>query len=100
MDRGYPKWTSDHRAVLSRLKVTPAPIPTTVALSSRMLTVGDDVKVYYQLPDGKDHGTVTIDGASSASYDVTRRGGHRGGGHEPARAGPLPGRPRRRTTAT
>ena len=57
--RGYPKWTSDHRAVLSELAVTPARIPTTVALSSRMVTVGDEVTVSYRMP------TVS-DGARSA----------------------------------
>ncbi len=58
VDRGYPKWTSDHRAVLSQLKVTPAPIPTTVALSSRMATVGDEVTVSYWMPKGVEDGTV------------------------------------------
>ncbi len=70
VDRGYPKWTSDHRAVLSELKATPAPIPTTVALSSRMATVGDEVTVSYRMPKGVDAGTVGLTGPSSASYDV------------------------------
>ena len=48
VDLGYPKWTSDHRAVLSHLDVTPVPIPTTVALSSRLITRGDDVTAYYR----------------------------------------------------
>jgi endonuclease/exonuclease/phosphatase family metal-dependent hydrolase len=73
VDLGYPKWTSDHRAVLSRLTVTPAPIPTTVALSSRMVTVGDAVTVSYRMP--ADGGKVTLTGPSSASYDVTGRSG-------------------------
>ena len=51
VDRGYPKWTSDHRAVLSKLTLTPVPTPTTIALSSRMVTVGDDVTAY--LPDAE-----------------------------------------------
>jgi endonuclease/exonuclease/phosphatase family metal-dependent hydrolase len=71
VDRGYPKWTSDHRAVLTRLSVTPAPIPTTVALSSRMVTVGDRVTVSYRLPAGVDAGKLALSGPSSASYDVT-----------------------------
>ena len=53
VDRGYPKWTSDHRAVLSQLTVTPVPIPTTVALSSRMVTVGDEVTAYLPNAGGR-----------------------------------------------
>ena len=71
VDRGYPRWTSDHRAVLSQLSVEPVPIPTTVALSSRMVTVGDDVTVTYRMPDGVDGGTVTLTGPSATSYDAT-----------------------------
>ena len=63
--------SSDHRAVLSDLRVTPAAIPTTVALSSRMLTVGDTVTVTYQSPYGADTGTVALTGPSSVSHEVT-----------------------------
>ncbi len=70
VDRGYPKWTSDHRAVLSRLTVTPAPIPTTVALSSRMVTVGGEVTASYRMPEGADGGKITLTGPSAASYDA------------------------------
>jgi hypothetical protein len=73
VDRGYPRWTSDHRAVLSRLSVRPAPIPTTVALSSRLVTVGDDVTVTYRMHEGG--GTVTLAGPGSASYDVAGTSG-------------------------
>ena len=75
VDLGYPKWTSDHRAVLSQLTVTPVPMPTTLALSSRMLTVGDSVTATYQLPVGTDGGTVRVSGAATASYDVTGSSG-------------------------
>ncbi len=68
VDLGYPKWTSDHRAVLSQLTVTPAPIPTTVALSSRMVTVGDEVTVTYRMP-GK-NGTIALTGPGAASFDA------------------------------
>ena len=50
VDLGYPKWTSDHRAVLSKLTVTPAAIPPTVALPNRMVTVGGYVTVSYWMP--------------------------------------------------
>jgi endonuclease/exonuclease/phosphatase family metal-dependent hydrolase len=71
VDRGYPKWTSDHRAVLSELTVTPSPIPTTLALSSRLVTRGDDVTAYVRMPDDVSSGRVTLTGPSSASYAVT-----------------------------
>lgn len=71
VDRGYPKWTSDHRAVLSQLEVTPVRIPPTLALSSRMLTVGDEVTASYWMPAGVRSGTVGLSGPSSASYDVS-----------------------------
>ena len=75
VDRGYRKWTSDHRAVFSRLMVSPVPLPTTVALSSRMLTVGDVVTVTYQMPSGTDQGRVSLTGRSTASYDVSTGSG-------------------------
>ena len=71
VDRGYPKWTSDHRAVLSQLTVTPVPLPTTIALSSRMTTVGEQVTAYYRMPEGVDSGTIKLSGPSTASYDVS-----------------------------
>jgi endonuclease/exonuclease/phosphatase family metal-dependent hydrolase len=76
VDHGYPDWTSDHRAVYSELTVTPSPIPVTVALSSRMLTVGDDATLTYRLPEGADEGTVTVSGPTSSSYDVTDGSGN------------------------
>jgi hypothetical protein len=75
VDLGYPHWTSDHRAVLSQLTVTPVPMPTTLALSSRMLTVGDSVTATYRLPVGTEGGTVRVTGPTTASYDVTGNAG-------------------------
>ena len=80
VDRGYAKWTSDHRAVLSTLTVEPVPIPTTVALSSRMVTVGDDVTVTYRMPEAD--GTVTLTGPV---VRVVRRDRHVGHGRGPHR---------------
>lgn len=59
VDVGFPAWTSDHRAVVSDLQVTPQPLPTLVALDSRMLTRGDTLTVRYRLPDPGD-GTVEV----------------------------------------
>ena len=75
VDRGYPRWTSDHRAVLAQLDVTPVPLPTMVALSSRLVTVGDAVTVTYRLPRGDTSGTLELSGPSTSSYDVS---GHAG----------------------
>ena len=75
VDRVYPRWTSDHRAVLSQLTVTPAPIPTTVALSSRLVTVGDEVKAYFRMPEGVERGTIELTGPGEASYDANGASG-------------------------
>ena len=76
VDRGYRHWTSDHRAVLSQLDVTTAPIPTTVALSSRLVTRGEDVTVRYRMPDGTDSGRVVLRGPSTRSSTVTGSSGN------------------------
>jgi endonuclease/exonuclease/phosphatase family metal-dependent hydrolase len=70
VDSAHPRWTSDHRAVLSEVRLVPAPIPTTVALSTRLPTVGDRVTVSYRLPDGTGAGAVTLRGPSSRSREV------------------------------
>ncbi len=72
VDRGYPRWTSDHRAVLAQLDVSPMPLPSPmIALSSRLVTVGDQVTVTYRLPPGDTSGSVELSGPSTASYDVS-----------------------------
>ena len=46
-------WPSDHRAVLSTFQITPAALPTMVAVNARLLTVGDTVAVtYHGAPKG------------------------------------------------
>ena len=76
VDRGYPRWTSDHRAVLAQLDVAPVALPDPlIALSSRLVTVGDTVTVTYRMPPGDSSGTVDLSGPSSASYDVSGASG-------------------------
>lgn len=75
VDRGYRTWTSDHRAVLSSLRVTPVRIPTTVALSRRLATRGDHVTASYWMPAGVDSGRVQLTGPASSSYPVTGSSG-------------------------
>jgi hypothetical protein len=48
VDEAFPKWTSDHRAVLSTFSLEPVALPTTIALDSRMLTQGDTLTVRYK----------------------------------------------------
>ncbi len=73
---GYPDWTSDHRAVLSRLRVSPAPIPTTVALSSRLITPGDDLTAIFRMPEGAaDGGTLTLTGPTPSTYPLVSSSG-------------------------
>ncbi len=46
----FDTWTSDHRAVLSEVDLTPVELPTNVSLDRRMLTAGEDFTVYYKAP--------------------------------------------------
>lgn len=50
VDLSFDPWTSDHRAVLSALLVTPVSLPTTVSLDRRMLTVGETLDISYHAP--------------------------------------------------
>jgi hypothetical protein len=52
-------WTSDHRAVLSTLELTPVALPTTISLATRMLTEGDSLDVYVNAP-GSENNTIAI----------------------------------------
>ena len=40
-------WPTDHRAVVSQFEVTPAPTPTLVSVSSRLISVGRSLSVAY-----------------------------------------------------
>ena len=75
VDRGYRRWTSDHRAVLTQLRVTPHAIPATVALTRTLLTQGDALTAHYRFPPGVESGTVSLAGPSEASYDVAGAAG-------------------------
>ena len=54
----YEPWTSDHRAVVSTFEVTPALMPTMVAVSPALLDQGDPLAVTYRAPSAD--GTVAI----------------------------------------
>ncbi|HET6830807.1 MAG TPA: endonuclease/exonuclease/phosphatase family protein, partial [Solirubrobacterales bacterium] len=44
-------WTSDHRAVLSTFDVTPAAMPTLIAIDARLADVGDAITVSWNNPE-------------------------------------------------
>ncbi|CUR57618.1 exported hypothetical protein [metagenome] len=75
VDRGYPAWTSDHRAVLTQLSVRPAEIPTTIALSSRLVTPGDPLTASFRLPESAAGGTITLAGPSPSDFPVAESSG-------------------------
>ncbi len=50
VDVPFKRWTSDHRAVLSTLALTPVALPTTVSLDRRMLTEGESLGVMVNAP--------------------------------------------------
>ena len=59
VDRGYDKWTSDHRAVLSTFDVTPVRLRQTLSLERRLLTEGEELGVLYNAP-GSEENTVAV----------------------------------------
>ncbi len=56
----FDDWTSDHRAVLSSFEVTPVAMPTQVAVSARLGTVGDEVSVAHNTPGAADGEIVVV----------------------------------------
>ncbi len=69
VDVEFDPWTSDHRAVLSTVEVTPIAVPTMVALDRRMLTEDEPLLVTYN--DGSDdNGTVTVAAVEAAAAPV------------------------------
>jgi Endonuclease/Exonuclease/phosphatase family len=58
VDLGFDPWTSDHRAVLSTVDVTPVPMPVMVSVSEALLNRGDPLTVAYR--SSGPGGTVAI----------------------------------------
>lgn len=65
VDRAFKPWTSDHRAVLSTFELTPVALPTTLSLTRRLLTEGQQLTAYANAP-GHDQVELAIipEGAS------------------------------------
>jgi exonuclease III len=51
-DVGVKPWPSDHRSVVSTFTVTPAPMPTLVAVSKMLREVGQDIEVRFHSTGG------------------------------------------------
>jgi len=49
---GIEPWGSDHRAVLSTFDVTPAPMPTLIAVDRRLAQVGEPISLRYHVASG------------------------------------------------
>ncbi len=64
VDREYDPWTSDHRAVLSTVEVTPVALRRTLSLDRRLLTEGEQLGVRYHAP-----------GAAADTISVLAEGG-------------------------
>ena len=101
VDRGYPKWTSDHRAVLSQLDGHSGPHPDhrrPVEPHGHGRRRGDRS---YRMPDGSDSGRSRSTGPSIRVVRRDRRVGHVEGGRRTSSPRGLPGRPvGRRTTSS
>jgi endonuclease/exonuclease/phosphatase family metal-dependent hydrolase len=65
VDRAFRPWTSDHRAVLSTVELTPVALPTSLSLTRRLLTEGQQLTAYTNAP-GHDQVELAIvsEGAS------------------------------------
>jgi hypothetical protein len=65
VDRAFKPWTSDHRAVLSTVELTPVALPTSLSLTRRLLTEGQQLTAYTNAP-GHDQVELAIvsEGAS------------------------------------
>ena len=50
VDLAFEPWSSDHRAVLSSVETTPVALPTTLSLSRRLSTEGEDIGAYTNAP--------------------------------------------------
>jgi hypothetical protein len=73
VDRGYDKWTSDHRAVLSTFDVTPVALRQTLSLDRRLITEGEELGALYNAP-GLNEASISVvpegGGADEASVSV------------------------------
>jgi imidazolonepropionase-like amidohydrolase/endonuclease/exonuclease/phosphatase family metal-dependent hydrolase len=95
VDLPVTPWPSDHRAVVSTFRVTPAPMPRLVAVAERLVDVGDPLEVQFHDPEGAgsrialvSSGTAAIGTAGSAPAVAREVGSGRGSVELPTRGLP------------
>jgi len=68
-DRGVRPWPSDHRSVVSTFSVTPAPMPTLVAVAHRLRDVGGSVNVRYHSDAGAADAVTAVPAGGDPATD-------------------------------
>jgi exonuclease III len=68
-----PPWPSDHRSVVSTFDVTPAPMPTLVAVAKQLREVGQDVAVRFHSPGGPNERVAVVPAGSAATDAVANQ---------------------------
>jgi Endonuclease/Exonuclease/phosphatase family len=71
VELGFDPWTSDHRAVVSTLDVTPVAMPTMVSVNPALLTQGDPLTVAYQAPTPEGSVAIVSSGGATSSPVLT-----------------------------
>ncbi len=76
VDIGFKRWTSDHRAVLTTVELTPTALPTTVSLDRRLLTAGERLEVSPHAPDSSpDTVAVVPEGDDPSAAEMSQPAG-------------------------
>jgi endonuclease/exonuclease/phosphatase family metal-dependent hydrolase len=68
-DVGVKPWPSDHRSVVTTFTVTPAPMPTLVAVSKMLREVGQDVEVRFHSAGGANERVVMVPAGGDPTTD-------------------------------
>jgi hypothetical protein len=71
-------WPSDHRAIMSTFSVLPAKMPTFIAINRRLIELGDEIQIRYNVTDDDDIKKVqvrTTDDRIIYDTDVTMTSG-------------------------
>ncbi len=69
-DVGVKPWPSDHRSVVSTFTVTPAPMPTLVAVSRMLRAVGEDVEVRFHSAGGSNERVTVVPAGGDPATDA------------------------------
>jgi hypothetical protein len=69
-DVGVKPWPSDHRSVVTTFTVTPAPMPTLVAVSKMLREVGQDVEVRFHSAGGPNERVAVVAAGGDSTTDA------------------------------